>query len=67
MIGYVRGRGLQLSKGYGFIAAENGRDYFFHHSQLVDIGWDETIAERPVEFEVKETPKGPQAVEIRGV
>lgn len=65
MNGYVRGRGLQLGKGFGFIAADDGQDYFVHRSKLIDLEWDETIAERGVEFDVEQTDRGKAAVNVR--
>lgn len=30
----IRGRVVRLNKGFGFIEGEDGRDYFFHWSEL---------------------------------
>jgi CspA family cold shock protein len=52
------------SKGYGFIAQENGPDVFAHFSSIVSEGF-KTLAEgQKVEFEVTQGAKGPQAENI---
>jgi CspA family cold shock protein len=53
------------NKGYGFILQdEGGCDVFVHYSEIKDEGY-RTLAEgETVEFEVAESPKGPQAKEV---
>ena len=54
-------------KGFGFITADDGRDVFFHYSQLLMDGY-KTIAEgAPVEFELIEGDRGLQAHEIKEI
>lgn len=50
------------NKGYGFIVGENGgRDIFVHYSEIRDDGY-RTLAEgETVEYELMDSPKGPQA------
>jgi CspA family cold shock protein len=50
------------NKGYGFILQDNGgRDIFVHYSEIQEDGY-RTLAEgETVEFELMESPKGPQA------
>ena len=48
-------------KGFGFIALEDGRDVFFHYSQLVMEGFKTIEEDAEVEFELVETEKGLQA------
>ena len=49
-------------KGYGFITAESGDDYFVHQSDLKE---GTTLAEGDnVEFEVGEGDRGPKAVNV---
>ncbi len=51
-------------KGFGFITADDGRDVFFHYSQLIMDGY-KTISEgAPVEFELVEGDRGLQAHNI---
>jgi len=52
------------NKGYGFILQDDGRDIFVHYSEIKAEGY-RTLAEgEDVEFEVLESPKGPQAKEV---
>ena len=52
------------SKGYGFIAQENGPDVFAHFSAIEGSGF-RTLAEgQRVEFEITQGAKGPQAEKI---
>ena len=55
------------SKGYGFIAPEEGKDVFVHHSEIKMEGF-KTLAEgQEVRFDVTDGPKGPQAVNVMSV
>lgn len=52
------------SKGYGFISQSSGDDIFVHFSSIEGTGF-RTLAEgEEVEFEVKETEKGPEAANV---
>lgn len=52
------------SKGYGFIAGEDGKDYFVHHAEIL-MGGRRTLAEgQGVKFEGGEGPKGIKAVAV---
>lgn len=51
-------------KGYGFITLEDGKDVFFHYSQLMMEGFKTIDADAEVEFEVVETDRGLQAHNI---
>ncbi len=50
------------NKGYGFILSDDGaRDIFVHYSEIRDDGY-RTLAEgETVEYEMMDSPKGPQA------
>jgi len=48
------------SRGFGFIAPENGEDVFVHHSAIQGDGF-KTLS---VEFEITDGPKGQQAVNV---
>ena len=52
-------------KGYGFIETDDQGDIFFHKNGIKDYGYFGVQKNEPVSFEVRTTPKGPQAVEVR--
>lgn len=53
-----------FSKAYGFITGEDGVDYFAHYSDIQVNGYKTLEAGQEVEFDVIETDKGVQAVNI---
>ena len=52
------------SKGYGFIARENGPDVFVHYSAIQSEGFRNLDEGQKVEFEVEQGSKGPQATKV---
>jgi CspA family cold shock protein len=52
------------SKGYGFIGREDGPDVFVHYSAIVGDGYRTLQEGDPVEFEIVQGPKGPQASNV---
>ncbi len=56
---------LIRGKGFGFIVVE-GRQYFFHHSEVQGIAFKKLNPGDVVEFQPKEEPQGrnPRATEI---
>jgi cold shock protein len=52
-------------KGFGFVAAEDGTEYFFHNSACVGTRFDELREGQKVSFEKGQGPKGPRAENIR--
>ena len=51
-----------FSKGYGFIEGEDGNDYFIHRNSIpLGVRLDEG---NTIQFEVKETSKGLEAIEL---
>jgi cold shock protein len=52
------------SKGYGFIARENGPDVFVHYSAIQSEGFRNLDEGQKVEFEVEQGNKGPQASNV---
>ncbi len=50
-------------KGFGFVAAPDGSEYFFHQSACADF---DTMHEgQSVTFETGQGPKGPRAENVR--
>ena len=59
---------FNASKGYGFITPTDGGDDVFAHYSAIEMEGYKTLKEcQPVEFEVQEGPKGPQASHIRSL
>ncbi len=54
-------------KGYGFIEADNEDDIFVHSSGIKDHGFFVLQKSDRVSFEIKETPRGRQAVNVRKI
>jgi CspA family cold shock protein len=51
-------------KGWGFIKQDGGPDVFVHYSQINGDGRRRLFEDETVEFEIKEGPKGLQAVNV---
>lgn len=56
---------LIRDRGYGFIATEDGKDVFFHQTDLRGLRFDSLKEGQSLEFEVEKGPKGPRALNIR--
>lgn len=54
-------------KGYGFITAEDGKDVFVHFSGLNMEGFKTLEEGASVEFDITDSAKGPQAVNVEVV
>ncbi len=54
-------------KGYGFIAGENGNDYFFHLSDLKDTSWEEIAEGDLVDFEPKQNGNREKGVFVKKI
>jgi CspA family cold shock protein len=53
------------SKGYGFIAPEEGgKDLFVHHSSIAGEGFKSLTEGAKVEYEQREGSKGPEATNV---
>ena len=51
-------------KGYGFIALEDGKDAFVHHSVIEGDGYKTLEEGQEVELEIQQGPKGEQASKV---
>ena len=55
-------------KGFGFISREGQeKDLFFHSNELVGVSFDELREGDKLQFEVADSPKGPNAVKVSRV
>ncbi|QVK17571.1 cold-shock protein [Mycoplasmatota bacterium] len=63
MVGTVKW--FNREKGFGFIERENGEDVFVHFSAIQVEGYKSLEEGQSVEFEVEESQRGPQAVNVR--
>ena len=53
-------------RGFGFIAAEDEKEYFFHRGALdSSLDFDRLAGGERVQFEVEQSPKGPRAIQVR--
>ncbi len=53
-------------RGFGFITAGDEKDYFFHRNSLdSSLDFDRLVGGEKVEFEIENSPKGPQASRVR--
>ena len=55
---------LVSEKGFGFVAAADGNEYFFHQSACVD-GFDQLREGQAVTFDVGQGAKGPRGENVR--
>ncbi|HNX22664.1 MAG TPA: cold shock domain-containing protein [Spirochaetota bacterium] len=51
-------------KGYGFISATDGKDYFVHHSSILGEGFKTLKEGANVQFDIEKTDRGPRAVQV---
>ncbi len=62
MIGTIK---TLTDRGFGFIAREGeAKDLFFHSKDLVGVTFDELRVGDSVSFEIGESDKGPNAVQV---
>jgi CspA family cold shock protein len=52
-------------KGYGFISSEAEGEIFFHHSDIADHGHFGLQKNDRVGFDIRNTPKGRQAIKVK--
>ena len=57
---------IVADRGFGFITADDAKDYFFHRDGLdQSIDFDRLSGGEKVTFEVETGPKGPRAAHVR--
>ena len=55
----------KTDKGFGFIAAADGTEYFFHQSACVGTRFDDLREGQRVSFTVGQGPKGRRAENVK--
>ena len=65
----LQGRVLRTFADHGFIAANDGREIYFHRNSVVGTAFDSLPADAAVELEVLdgESPAGPQATTVKQI
>ena len=56
---------LVSEKGFGFVAASDGNEYFFHQSACVGTPYNSLREGQNVSFTVGQGPKGPRAENVQ--
>jgi CspA family cold shock protein len=51
-------------RGFGFIVADDGKEYFFHHSAVKSGEFDSLKGGEAVTFDITQGPKGPRAESV---
>jgi cold shock protein len=53
-------------RGFGFITADDGKDYFFHRDGLTgSLDFDRLMGGEKVQFEIEQSPKGLRAKNVQ--
>ncbi|NKX91220.1 MULTISPECIES: cold-shock protein [Nocardia] len=58
---------FSAEKGFGFIARDAGRDVFVHYTGILGQGFRALSENDHVQFEITDSDRGPQAVQVRRV
>jgi CspA family cold shock protein len=59
---------IVADRGFGFITAEDAKDYFFHRDALdSSMDFDRLVGGERVEFDVEQNPKGARAARVRAI
>ncbi len=57
---------LVSERGFGFITAEDGKDYFFHQTGVEpSLNFDSLRGGEAVTFDIEASDKGPRAIRVR--
>lgn len=51
-------------KGFGFIDRHDGGDVYVHHSGIAGAGFRTLATGAQVHFTIRQTPRGPEAVDV---
>jgi CspA family cold shock protein len=52
-------------RGFGFIRTSDGKEVFFHRTNLQQLNFEDLSEGDGVEFEVEQGAKGPRAIDVR--
>jgi len=55
---------FNASKGFGFIAKEDGGDVFVHYTAIQEEGFKSLSEGQAVSFDIVDSPKGPKAANV---
>ena len=55
---------FNAEKGFGFISREDGSDVFIHFSAIQGVGFKTLEEGQAVTFDVEDSDRGPQAVNV---
>lgn len=58
---------FDAQKGFGFIERPDGSDIFVHYSDIEGSGFRTLTEGQEVQFDVTQSPKGPQAVNVKRI
>ena len=58
---------LVSEKGFGFILADDGNEYFFHQSACIGVPFDQLRVGQSVTFDKGQGPKGPRGENVKAV
>jgi cold shock protein len=57
---------IVAERGFGFIAADDAKEYFFHRNSLdTSLDFDRLAGGERVTFDIEASPKGPRAEHVR--
>lgn len=54
-------------RGFGFISGDDGKEVFVHYSGIAGEGFKGLAEAEPVEYDIIDTERGVQAVNVKGV